>query len=184
MDPYSQFAKEGAKELGIEFPKHVIGTGYTLRFFLQNWKWSPHLNLSSGQVKSLILDSSIELQVLPKPEAVQLLSSNFPKCQDFAKSIDCSSMGLHLVHFNQGTFRTVAVQPVALPSSLKGVPWQIRADGRPGEFQLLGPSVALDAVVPGRFGKLGAQLPMQLGIQECNDAGAEGKQANMARQKF
>lgn len=134
------------------------------------------------KVKALILDSSIELQVLPKPEAVQLLSSNFPKCQDFAKSIDCSSLGLHLVHFNQDTFRTVAVQPVALPSSLKGVPWQIRAAERPGEFQLLGPSVALDAVVPGRFGKLGAQLPMQLGIQECNAAAAEGKQTNMALQ--
>lgn len=117
------------------------------------------------KVKALILDSSIELQVLPKPDAVQLLSSNFPKCQDFAKSIDCSSLGLHLVHFNQDTFRTVAVQPVALPSSLKGVPWQIRAAERPGEFQLLGPSVALDAVVPGRFGKLGAQLPMQLGYR-------------------
>ena len=138
--------------------------------------------ITPGQVKALILDSSIELKVLPKPEAMQLLSSNFPKCQDFAKSIDCSSLGLHLVHFNQDTFRTVAVQPVALPSSLKGVPWQIRAAARPGEFQLLGPSVALDAVVPGRFGKLGAQLPMQLGIQECNAAAAEGKQTNMALQ--
>lgn len=77
-------------------------------------------------------------------------------------------------------FRTVAVQPVAVPSSLKGVPWQIRAGT--GNFQLLGPNMSLDAVVPGSFGKLGAPLPMQLGVQECNDAAAAGKQTNMALQ--
>ena len=132
------------------------------------------------KVQALILDSSIELSVLPKSEALQLLSQ--PKCGDFAKSIDCNSLGLHVVRFGQQTFRTVAVQPVALPSSLKGVPWQIRASKKPGYFELLGPTVSMDAVVPGHFGKLGVPLPMQLGIQECNDAAKAGKQTNMALQ--
>jgi len=134
------------------------------------------------KVKELIQKSSIELTVLPKQEALQLLSETFPGCSDFAQSIQCTSLGLHVVRFGNHAYRTVAVQPVAVASSLKSVPWQIRAGQRNGYFELLGPTVSLEALVPGNFGKLGAPLPMQVGVQECNEAAAAGKQTNMALQ--
>lgn len=51
----------------------------------------------SEKVKELIEQSAVDLVVLPKQEALQLLAENFPKCSDFAHSIDSSSLGLHVV---------------------------------------------------------------------------------------
>ncbi|CAK9038749.1 unnamed protein product [Durusdinium trenchii] len=137
----------------------------------------------SERVKGLIQSSSVELAVLSKEEALQLLAENFTGCAAFAESIESGSLGLHMVRFPNGNvFRTVAAQPVALPSSLRGVPWEIRSTQKAGYFQIVGPTVALDALVPGRFGKLGDALPLQVGVQECNDAAAAGHQTNMALQ--
>ena len=88
-------------------------------------------------------------------------------------------MGLHVVRLPQGAFRSLACQSVATAESLKGVAWRLRA-AAPGSFQLLGPTAGLESCVSGLFGKLGGPLPLQVGLQDCNEAALKGEQTNVA----
>lgn len=88
-------------------------------------------------------------------------------------------MGLHAVRLPQGTFRSLACQSVATPESLAAVPWRLRASA-PGRFELLGPTAGLQSCVSGPFGKLGAPLPLQTTVQDCNEAVLNKQQTTMA----
>jgi uridine kinase len=145
-------------------------------------------NLSSAtaltdKVKELVARATIEHEMLPLKEATSRLTAD--ASVDSAAlvgsmSAEVESVGLHVVSMGDARFRAPAVASVTSTSALKTVPWEIRATTKPGQFELIGPTSDLRGLSEGKIGRFGSQLPLDLGVTDCNKAVQESSQTNEA----